>query len=98
MICLANISPCLHVLCQGYMYAMQYPLTYLHVLAHKYCTYKMGLEQMFETGNHENYFIMVLSILYTFPGNIQEHIRKTYQYLYSLSRFFIKGTKLLSIN
>ena len=72
------------------MYAMQYPLTYLHVLAHKYCTYKMGLEQMFEKGNHENYFIMVLSILYTFPRNIQEHIRKTYQYLYNLSRFSLK--------
>ena len=40
---LTNILPCLQVLCQGYMYAMQYPLTYLHVLAHKKCTYKKGV-------------------------------------------------------
>ena len=39
----AHILPCLHVLTQGYMYGMQYPLTYLHVLAQKYCTYNKGV-------------------------------------------------------
>ena len=43
MITFAHILPCLHVLGQGYMYGMQYPLTYLHVLAQKYCTYNKGV-------------------------------------------------------